>query len=168
MVSRSFLELGDFENSTKYSLENMDRLNKSSSINDSDLAASYNLLGINYQTIAQKTEEKPTSIANYEKAMLNYEKAFSLWSEKNLSQRFKRLRALLECKLCKSQIIFGNNTANSKNINSLYKELNDALSEIKKPEISSLYSEGMLKKNITKLIETAESTILKLKNLNKT
>ena len=39
------------------------------------------------------------------KAMLNYEKAFSLWSE-NLSQRFKRLRVLLECKICKSQIIF--------------------------------------------------------------
>ena len=167
-VVRSFLELGDFENATNYSLENINRLNKTNSVNDTDLAACHNLLGINYKTIAEKIEDEPASIANYEKAMQNYYKAFTLFSEENLNQKFKRLRALLESKTCESQLVFGNKKVKKPKINSLSKDLNDALSEIKKPEISSLYSDGMLKKNINKLIETAESTILKLKNLNKT
>mgnify|MGYP000450882476 FL=1 len=50
-------------------------------------------------------------------------------------------------------------------IKSLIDELNGALIEIKKTEISSLYSEGMLKKNINKLIETAESAVSKLQKL---
>tara|TARA_B110001450_G_scaffold52027_1_gene48625 strand:- start:3160 stop:7908 length:4749 start_codon:yes stop_codon:yes gene_type:complete len=165
MVARSFLELNDFENATNYSLENMDRLNKSNDVSNGDLAASHNLLGINYKTIAEKIEDKPASIANYEKAMHSYHKAFSFWSEENLNQKFKRLRALLECKICESQIIFGNKKVKKPKINSLIDELNDALIEIKKPEISSLYAEGMLKKNIDKLIETAESTVLELDNL---
>jgi hypothetical protein len=166
-VVRSFLELGDFENATNYSLENINRLNKTNSVNDTDLAACHNLLGINYKTIAEKIENKQESIANYEKAMHNYYKTFTLLSEENLSQKFKRLRALLESKTCESQLIFANKKVKKPKINGLIDELNDALIEIKKPEISSLYAEGMLKKNIDKLIETAESTILKLKNLNK-
>ena len=165
MVARSFLELGDFENATNYSLENMDRLNKLNDVSDGDLAASYNLLGINYKTIAEKIEDKSASIDNYEKAMYNYEKAFSLGSEVNFKEKFKRLRALLECKLCESQITFGNKKVKNPKINSLIDELNNALTEIKKPEISSLYGEGMLKKNIDKLIETAESAVSKLQKL---
>ncbi len=164
-VVRSLLELGDFENATNYSLENINRLNKTNSVNDTDLAACHNLLGINYKTIAEKIEDEPASIANYEKAVHNYYKAFTLLSEENLSQKFKRLRALLESKTCESQLIFGNKKVKKSKINSLIDELNNALTEIKKPEISSLYGEGMLKKNIDKLIETAESAVSKLQKL---
>ncbi len=97
--------------------------------------------------------------------MHNYYKAFTLLSEENLSQKFKRLRALLESKTCESQLIFGNKKVKKSKINSLIDELNNALTEIKKPEISSLYGEGMLKKNIDKLIETAESAVSKLQKL---
>jgi hypothetical protein len=164
-VVRSFLELGDFENATNYSLENINRLNNTNSVNDTDLAACHNLLGINYKTIAEKIEDEPASIANYEKAMQNYYKAFTLFSEENLNQKFKRLRALLESKTCESQLVFGNKKVKKPNINSLVDELNGALIEIKKPEISSLYGEGMLKKNIDKLIEIAESAVSKLQKL---
>jgi len=164
-VVRSFLELGDFENATNYSLENINRLNKTNSVNDTDLAACHNLLGINYKTIAEKIDNKEDSIANYEKAMDNYYKAFTLFSEENLNQKFKRLRALLESKTCESQLVFGNKKVKNPKIKSLVDDLNGALIEIKKPEISSLYSEGMLKKNIDKLIETAESAVSKLQKL---
>jgi hypothetical protein len=50
-------------------------------------------------------------------------------------------------------------------IDSIINDLNNAIIEIKEPEISKLYTGGgMLKVNINKLIE---STVLKLKNLNK-
>jgi DNA-directed RNA polymerase specialized sigma subunit len=71
----------------------------------------------------------------------------------------------LECKLCESQITFVNKKVKKPKINSLIDELNNALIEIKKPEISSLYGEGMLKKNIDKLIEIAESAVSKLQKL---
>ena len=97
--------------------------------------------------------------------MDNYYKAFTLFSEENLNQKFKRLRALLESKTCESQLVFGNKKVKNPKIKSLVDELNGALIEIKKPEISSLYSEGMLKKNIDKLIEIAESAVSKLQKL---